>query len=685
MNRNFWSRLIGLALVAGLVSSAGCDVFDSQPTPQPTQALLLPTSTPQPTASPLPSLTPTQAPSATPAPEDTAAILERLGGEPCPDSDFTCVTLSVPLDHFDPANSETIEVVFGILPASEERKGMFVTATGGPGYAGLSAADDYTSAFDPSIPEHFDIVFFDQRGIGQSGGLQCVEAATAFYRAEWLTGTPEQEAAFLETARTFAQDCVQEMGLPTERLPFYSTRQAVEDLDVFRQAIGDDQLWLYGESYGTQYAQEYAAAHPDNLAGLLLDGTVDLTLSGPDYYIGATQSFYKTLLDTLAACTADEDCATDLGGDALAFYDDLSAEISYAPQTVNFPLPTGETEARPFTFSDFEYVVSSELYTEGSRQMLLRALAAAQRGDLVPLTRLLYVDLYLDPQTLEPIPDPTYSDGVYYTVTCDDYSYYTGSPEERGEAMMRDGDALEESQPDLSSIFYGDIPCIFWPVPGLAERPAPLKADGIQTLVLGATADPITPVQYGTNVFNYLDDGYQITTQGGAHVIFGRGDACPDDLVTAFLVEGDAPDQKETTCEGVMFNPYVPLAPLNAADFADPMEAMISADDEINYLPEYYYWDVLTPTSVGCPFGGTLHFEANDVGDSLTLNECAFSRGFILSGTGGNDYEAGQFSLEVTVSGDGNGTLSYLRDDNLGTYTLTGEYNGQPVDLQNPD
>lgn len=52
---------------------------------------------------------------------------------PCPDSRFTCITLQVPLDHFDPNNPETIEVVFGILRARKnQRKGMFVTATGGP-------------------------------------------------------------------------------------------------------------------------------------------------------------------------------------------------------------------------------------------------------------------------------------------------------------------------------------------------------------------------------------------------------------------------------------------------------------------------------------------------------------------------------------------------------------------------
>ena len=103
--------------------------------------------------------------------------LERLGGVPCPDGDFTCVTLTVPLNHFDPNDSRTMDVVFAVLPATGERKGMFVTATGGPGTAGLASADSYTSAFDPSIPEHFDIVFFDQRGVGLSGGLQCAQAA----------------------------------------------------------------------------------------------------------------------------------------------------------------------------------------------------------------------------------------------------------------------------------------------------------------------------------------------------------------------------------------------------------------------------------------------------------------------------------------------------------------------------
>src|SRR5262245_54306951 len=81
--------------------------------------------------------------------EDTAAILERLGGYPCPNSEFTCVKLPVPINHFAADRPLTMEVVFGVLPATGERKGMFVTVTGGPGTSGLAVADGYTSAFAP--------------------------------------------------------------------------------------------------------------------------------------------------------------------------------------------------------------------------------------------------------------------------------------------------------------------------------------------------------------------------------------------------------------------------------------------------------------------------------------------------------------------------------------------------------
>jgi len=44
-----------------------------------------------------------------PSRPSTASILKQLGGKPCPNgSIFTCVTLSLPLDHFNPKDTRTI-------------------------------------------------------------------------------------------------------------------------------------------------------------------------------------------------------------------------------------------------------------------------------------------------------------------------------------------------------------------------------------------------------------------------------------------------------------------------------------------------------------------------------------------------------------------------------------------------
>jgi hypothetical protein len=62
-------------------------------------------------------------------------MLERLGGQTCEENpDFTCVTIQVPLNHFDTANTETLNVVFAVAPATGERYGMYMQAfPGGPG------------------------------------------------------------------------------------------------------------------------------------------------------------------------------------------------------------------------------------------------------------------------------------------------------------------------------------------------------------------------------------------------------------------------------------------------------------------------------------------------------------------------------------------------------------------------
>jgi len=576
----------------------------------------------------------------------TADIIEALKGVPCPDSEFTCVTIEMPLDHFDDSDDRRIDVTFAILPATGDSKGAFVTATGGPGTAGIMSADSYTSALDAAVPEQFDIVFFDQRGVGMSGGLTCPEAALAFYRADADPTTEAGKDDMTEAASTFAAACVSEVG-DTELLPFLGTAQVVEDLEVFRQTFGFEELVLYGESYGTQLAQTYAAAHGDHLDRLLLDGTVDLTLDGFTYYGEQATAFAQTLQATFNACEADDACVEDTGDDPGTAYDTLAALLSEGPLTTEFPLADGTTEERSFGLGDFEIVASGQMYGETDRMLFMRAMAGhSGRGDLVPLLRLLYPNLGTDPVDEAIIEDLSWSDAIYYAVECQDYNFAGESPEAVVDSFFEAGADFDNLR--LGSIFYGDLPCAFWPERNTeSDRPEPLEAEGIPTLILGATADPATPFSNGVSVWSRLDDGFLLTQGGGPHVIFGRGNPCPDEDTTAFILDGTPPSV--STCDGVVVDIYQPLFPASAEEFEDAETMFDAVEWEIYYLPEYYYWDGIDDSGAGCNLGGSMTFVPTDVGYGLEFADCAFSDGLVLDGTGSYDFDTDTFVLDVTV------------------------------------
>jgi pimeloyl-ACP methyl ester carboxylesterase len=618
-----WCQVAALLLIAACTSETGTES----------------TATTQAPATTAPATTTTQRPS-------TDQILEDLDPRLCPDSKFTCVTLEMPMDHFDPTDERTIPVTFAVLPATGERLGVFVTATGGPGSSGIAVADSYTDALDPAIPESYDIVFFDQRGVAMSGGLSCRQAAAAYYRVDATTAFGVDQEILTTASSTFATECVTEMGNP-EMLPYLGTDQAAADLELFRETLGYEDLVLYGESYGTQLSQTYAAAHGVRLSRMILDGTVDLTLEGLDFFHQQAVEFGATLQSTLDFCASDEFCTGDIGVGADQAYDRLVALLVEDPLSAQFPLPTGGFEERSFGLGDLEVVAGGQMYSEDDRMMFLRALAAhSGRGDLVPLLRLLYLNLGIDAASEEVLEDPTYSDAIYYGVECLDYSYPGSTPEETAQAFFARG--ADVNEPRLGILFYGDLPCAFWPTASKGiPRPEPLLASGIPTVVLGSTADPATPYRQGVDVSERLEEGYLISQQGGPHVIFARGNECPDEPVTAFILDGIAPEITE--CEGDVVGYYIPLLPITIDEF-DSAETMFdSVEFDLFYMPEYYWWDTVTDTPVGCNQGGVITFTNVEGKDGYILDQCAFMDGVTLTGEGSYNWDEDIFTLDIQM------------------------------------
>lgn len=626
---------------------------------------------------------------------NTAAKLEELGGAPCDETpQLTCVSIQVPLNHFDSANTETIDVVFGVLPASGERYGMYIQAfPGGPGGEGISSA--YLDYFGEAILEHYDIVFFDQRGIGLSNPLECPVA----YEKDFIryltevddTGeegydTPEEQQTAIDDAKTYVEECVAEIGIDPSKLAFFGTEQVAEDIDSFRAAIGDEKIWMYGVSYGTAVAQTYAYAHPDRLAGLILDGTINMTLTGEASALSQEKAFDKVLLAILNACNDDELCSADMNGkDAVAVYDDLAAKVADAPIAYEFPLPNGKKAKGTFTFNQLEYTTAYQLYSLTGRMIYLKALAAANKGELVPMLRLMYDNTLIDPATYDYLGDSTFSDTMFLGVLCTDDTFFSGTPEERIAQTIEAGQASNGTVPRIDGSVYTGLSCAFWPAsPKETVKREPLVLEGVPTFVLNATLDPATPFEEGQFVYQHLADGYHIYVEGGVHSIYGWGYDCPDNLITDFMVDGALPAQRETVCkdwESEPYSYYVPNLPGNVSDFSDPMEMMVALDDNFYYLPEVYYGDWEEDKTIACTYGGTLSLALVDDGPSYKYDQCAMMPGLAVTGSGAYNSGLGIFTMQIDISGKKTGRLDYNYNYQTGTATLTGEFDGKTVNL----
>ena len=239
---------------------------------------------------------------------------------------------------------------------------------------------------------------------------------------------------------------------------------------------------------------------------------------------------------------------------------------------------------------------------------------------------MLYSSFAQDPDTLEAIPDPTWSDAMYFAVDCGDYAYGSGSATERADAYVAAGQAAGVDDLRLGSGYYIDYPCAWWPAHGPQERPAYLTDHDYPVFILGATWDPYTPFPNAERLAQNIPDSYFIVQPGGPHVIYLRGESCPDDDISAYLLDGTLPASHRIDCDFLGADDYVPIPAQDASDYGSTRAALSAVDDEINTNTEWEYWDGEHILQVGCMKGGTISYEANAQGYQVTLDDCAFGR-----------------------------------------------------------
>ena len=583
-----------------------------------------------------------------------AATGPTSGAVDCISDTLECSTVIVPVDHRGGPIQDTISVLYGVHQATGPQHGTLVIAVGGPGASGIASADGIIDSLDSELVSRYDIVLWDQRGIGRSDGHNCPIAGGIY------TGLETTETV----ARNFVDSCLKEANVGSRNLDRYATAQAAEDLEAIRARLGVDRFVLYGESYGTELAQVYAAAHPDRLSGLILDGAVDLTLSANDFWSAATRSFDNDLSATFEDCAVDQLCRDDVG-DAGRAYDRLLARLGGDGLRVHYADNDGVSREHRIDRAAVESALDALMYEPSGRSLVQRAVAAAAHGDHVPIARL--TDLFRGVAS-------DVSMFAYHAIICADYRVSPTADGRDLAAVLASGRLSGALAARTDEIYYTQVPCLYWPVqPPTATRPPALTDLPAPIIVLGATLDPITPIEFGRSIASRAANGYLIETSGGPHVTFARGEPCVDRPVIRFLLEDRLPATRVLHCTGRVAEDYIPLTPIYADDYADALDAMASVEDELFADALYSFWGGGREFTIGCRYTGFVTISVEEDTDDYTFTDCEYAHGMALDGSGEYDYSSGDLRLDVTFSG---GELHYR---SAAERSVRGTFRGQSV------
>jgi pimeloyl-ACP methyl ester carboxylesterase len=515
----------------------------------------------------------------------------------------------------------TTTVAYGFRPATERATGTLIVLTGGPGIAAIPLWDaQYEGHLDPRLEASFDIVTLDMRGVGDSGGVDCPLAANLYALQLDLDADPG-------LIPTFVDQCLEEAGVAAADVARYAGAQVVGDIEAIRQDLGVERLVVYGESYGTAIAQRYAMTYPEHVAALILDAPLDVRDDGEAQWAEAGAAFDDTLERTLAWCRDDPDCTAEMNAPT-ASWTRMLATIDRGDVTAEFADEQGRVQTYPINRVWTIQAVADAMYTEWGRSLALRALAAADRGDWVPLGRMIHGPVGVSEVVVS-------SEFAYHATWCADRADLDARPDPAGYLSW-----ARETVPATSRL-AGDVvlsgaACAAWPATPATTVPAtlPLPAE-IPVVVLTAGADPITPPAIGDRLverWGATSDVYRIETRDGPHVTFGRGDPCVDDPVVELLLDGTRPPRR-TTCQGDLVAGFYGVLREGDVDRERLGVADLLHDELINH-PAYAEWTGYGQLDFGCRFGGSIQLLGDGTEEEIAVLGCSVAEGEAIHGTG---------------------------------------------------
>ncbi|MGB0134056.1 alpha/beta hydrolase [Dokdonella sp.] len=410
-----------------------------------------------------------------------------------------CAPFEVPENRADPA-SRTISLRLALITAPAAADDDFIVfLAGGPGQSAVDSWPQIAPAL-ASARKHRHVLLLDQRGTGESNALECK-----------ALGDEEAMLEFnLQRMAELTRACATEVSTHADPR-YYTTTEAVADLEELRQALGAPRFDLVGVSYGTRVAQHYLKRHADGVRSVVLDSVVPNELALGGDFAGNLDAALKAQFANCAASAACVAAFPDPHADMMRLHEQLREQ----PREVRYPDPVS-FEPRTARLDAFGLAGLIRLfaYSPETAALIPHTVAQALTGNDAALMG----QMAVIGQGVEELA----GSGMQLSVVCAEDADRLVADEGFADTLL--GNQMVEVM---------RTQCAIWPH---GERPAdfnePASGD-TPVLVLEGELDPVTPPRYGEQVIANLDKARLIVARGQGHNVIGRG--CLPKLVSEFM------------------------------------------------------------------------------------------------------------------------------------------------------